>query len=1070
MTADRSVLVRLRADISDFQRKMATAGTTTSVFVKQLETADSRMGNLAQTALALGPALVPISAAAVPALVGLTSQLGFAAAGAGVLVAAFNGIGDAVGAVNDYQLDPSTENLQKMQEAMANLPASARGFVRFLDGEVLPVLDRLQDAAADGALPGFQDGIDDLLDRAPQLRSIIEELASGAGDLASQMGEGLASDEFDEFFRFLQAEAQPTLVTFGQTVGNIFDGLATTLIGLNPLANDFEEALLGWSRGFADIEPDDFAEFVDYVRDVGPDALEALGAIGSALVAVVQAAAPVGAVALPVIEALADTLRVVAQSPAGPILIGVAAGMSAVSRSLAVFNAANGSALMGLLRGAKTDGDAAARGLSGFGKAAAGLTGLLVAVELIDALRRTTEESLPGLNTLQGRLIDIANTPAGFSISLGQEFDSIGESIDRVADPGRIMAASDGILSVLSLGQLDGAEIDGARQELEALDSALASLVTSGNADVAEQALSRLADEYGLSAEQVKQLRSQMPGFNEALAAEANQAKLAASATDDLGGSMDDAAEKTQTFQDSLRRLNDLLDGRANMRDYEAAIDDFTASMRKNGNTFDINTEKGRENQGMLDGIVGSTLAVAEGMRGANRQRFLSAAIADLRSMADRFNIPRSQLRALISELQEANRTNVNPKITADTSAAMSALYALRNFQIGDKTIRIHTVRTSSGEPDYLSGRGTDAFGGMYRGNVKYYDQGDIRNGHQPQMAAGGTWRVWAEDETQGESYIPHANDSRRPRARKILEQTADILGARSIDWYADGGGNGKDWIRKDGTRAVAIGGDVASKDGIRQLIRQLGGLENALKRHEKASERQTKAIDRQQAAVDRETASRDDILNKMTDLAAGTTAGFRTGLFDTEEVPGSSNIWGAGAKGPRTTGGWMENLTTDITGLQERARLQSQLALAGLDGAAYEDALRQGSNEELAMLLQTGDIGVQGYEAMFNQRASLLDSVGAEAGQLRYGSELAVQEGILQSQVAVMEEQKVELKEIKTELKLLNREERQRERQREAREERNADRTGDAVAAGVNGPAKSAAQKNRNKNPRKPR
>jgi hypothetical protein len=49
-----------------------------------------------------------------------------------------------------------------------------------------------------------------------------------------------------------------------------------------------------------------------------------------------------------------------------------------------------------------------------------------------------------------------------------------------------------------------------------------------------------------------------------------------------------------------------------------------------------------------------------------------------------------------------------------------------------------------------------------------------------------GITRVWNEPEAGGESYIPHANDSRRPGAKAILQRTAGILGG-SVQWHANG-------------------------------------------------------------------------------------------------------------------------------------------------------------------------------------------------------------------------------------------------------------------------------------------
>src|SRR5665811_724780 len=148
---DRSVKVFLRGDISDFNRAFLGAAVTTRAFTRSLDTSTDRMGNLTQSALALGPALVPIGAAAIPAISGLTNQLAFAAVGAGVAALAFSGVGDALKSVNDYQLEPTAANFEKMRETMATLGPAGRDFVVFLQG-LRPELQKLQDLAQEGLL------------------------------------------------------------------------------------------------------------------------------------------------------------------------------------------------------------------------------------------------------------------------------------------------------------------------------------------------------------------------------------------------------------------------------------------------------------------------------------------------------------------------------------------------------------------------------------------------------------------------------------------------------------------------------------------------------------------------------------------------------------------------------------------------------------------------------------------------------------------------------------------------------------------------------------------------------
>ncbi|MFS0442180.1 hypothetical protein ACL1B4_08140 [Corynebacterium striatum] len=64
---------------------------------------------------------------------------------------------------------------------------------------------------------------------------------------------------------------------------------------------------------------------------------------------------------------------------------------------------------------------------------------------------------------------------------------------------------------------------------------------------------------------------------------------------------------------------------------------------------------------------------------------------------------------------------------------------------------------------------------------LERYANGGSREDHRAQIAKGGEWRVWAEPETGGESYIPLAK-SKRKRSTQILAKTADIFGLSVVD------------------------------------------------------------------------------------------------------------------------------------------------------------------------------------------------------------------------------------------------------------------------------------------------
>ena len=194
---DRTVLVRLRAENSDFVRGMGTAAAAVAALRKDIDTTNDRTAWLAQGFAAIGPTLAPIGAAAAGLAAGLATQMGVAALAAGTAVLAFQGVGTALGAVNDYQLKPTAEGLAKVRAEFAKLGPDGADFVLFLDS-VGPKFHGLQLAARAGMFPGVEEGITSLMDMLPRLKSIVTEVSEGMGQLAASSGSGLAGDGYAE--------------------------------------------------------------------------------------------------------------------------------------------------------------------------------------------------------------------------------------------------------------------------------------------------------------------------------------------------------------------------------------------------------------------------------------------------------------------------------------------------------------------------------------------------------------------------------------------------------------------------------------------------------------------------------------------------------------------------------------------------------------------------------------------------------------------------------------------------------------------------------------------------------
>ncbi|MCX5206742.1 phage tail tape measure protein [Streptomyces sp. NBC_00237] len=93
-------------------------------------------------------------------------------------------------------------------------------------------------------------------------------------------------------------------------------------------------------------------------------------------------------------------------------------------------------------------------------------------------------------------------------------------------------------------------------------------------------------------------------------------------------------------------------------------------------------------------------------------------------------------------------------------------------------------------------------------GIVTYADGGVRTENHVAQIARGGDWRVWAEDETHGEAYIPFAS-SKRARSKTILDQVAARFGGQ-VTYNANGGLS--DWSYQPVGGAGISVSDVVSK------------------------------------------------------------------------------------------------------------------------------------------------------------------------------------------------------------------------------------------------------------------
>ena len=572
--------------------------------------------------LTIGPATVPIAAVAVPAVTGLASAFGFAAAGATSAIVAFQGVGDALGAMRKAHLEPTAANLEAARQAMEQISPAAGEFVRELTA-MGPALREVRDAAAEGLFPGMVEALDSIEGALPRVSSLFGTLGEAMGDLAADAAEGLTGDKWAEFFRFIEAEAPVALSTLGSAVGSLAHGFAELWMAFGPVNRDFTDWLKDSAKAFDDwaaglSQTDGFQSFVEYLRESGPQVAAAGKAIGNALVQIVQAVSPLGGPTLEIITTFADALATLADSPLGTPLFALAAGLAAVSRASKGLSAVNvtgfGTGIGNMV--AKTGA------VVGF---AAALQGLANTAQQLDGFADSAEVAGRSVEEIASALQDSA---------VGDHASDLGIDIQRLSED---LAAN-------------GAQGEYVKQVMADLGDQTGLLAQGFDAlNPANEALSLIGINFGKNANEAKQTSLALEGVLGQLGLISDHE--VGSGLDSLLGGFREGAGAARTFKEALISLNDVLSGRASFRDYQAAIDAATEALQRNGKTLDTTTEKGRENEAALDNIASSALRVAEGMDKADRKDFLRDTRESLAQAAVDFGMTKDRADALARRL-----------------------------------------------------------------------------------------------------------------------------------------------------------------------------------------------------------------------------------------------------------------------------------------------------------------------------------------------------------------------------------------------------------------------------------
>ncbi|MGI5236479.1 hypothetical protein [Dactylosporangium sp. CA-139066] len=282
----------------------------------------------------------------------------------------------AAGAATVASAATAGSAVDKLDDAMGNLPATGQRFARFLFGLKPELLD-LQTAASDGLLPGVQEGIQILLPHLADVRGFIGGVSTEMGTLARRGAETFTNPFWRQFFSYVGSQAVPTMDGLFTATVNVAEGGARIIQQFAPFERQVGGGLVNVTRRFAEFSQgldhnQGFQEFIRYAQTEGPRVVQTVGAIATAGSHIAQAYAPIGSVVVTELRILAEVIDAIPV----PVVSALATALTAYKLAALLGGGAqavlNSSLLQGTGRmlGFQAATASAATGVTGFQSAA----------------------------------------------------------------------------------------------------------------------------------------------------------------------------------------------------------------------------------------------------------------------------------------------------------------------------------------------------------------------------------------------------------------------------------------------------------------------------------------------------------------------------------------------------------------------------------------------------------------------------------------------------------------------------------------------------------------------------
>ncbi|MET7775363.1 phage tail protein [Streptomyces mirabilis] len=847
-----------------------------------------------------------------------------------------------------------------------------------------------------------------------------------------------------------------------------FDALSKKVAGFaNSSLKSAVDGVIHFSRVLSEGKSSGpIASFFAYAKAQGPAVKDTLMNLATALSNILQGAAQAGPGLLTLVNTFA---KLVAAVP--PQLIGTLMSVYSAFKLIKLAGAGMGAVAGGFetlaakitaLRAASTAAGggvaglrAAFMGLSTATKATlvvAGIAAVVAVFSKLSSMGKSAPPDVDKLTTALGRLGATGQVTGEAAGKFGTHFEKLRAQIDKVLDP-----------SVAESVNNWGAKISGgllkpgdATQEftksVDAIDTSLSNLVHGGKADLAKTALADMIK--GMRPDQIAKFKGKLDDYKSALADQALEAKLAAQSQGLFGQAAQDTQAKLNAqknaadgLRQSIMALNEA--HRSAYDDetkFEAAIDAATKSLKDNGRTLDVHTEKGRANRDALSQLAAATDEAATAsvastgswgkaneIYSRGRQKLIAAAMAmgDTRKQAQALakqilDTPQktaylkgniedlqkkvSSARAQLGKVPSSKRSSIQGNIS-DLLYKISVAQRKLNEIDGKTAVTYVLMKTqTSNAGNVFHEGGNYAQGGLVR--RRYAEGGSIEGGSGtqddvPLLAMGGEFIVNKKQTGKYRSLLEAINDDRVPKFAKggkvgLTQAEKDARGSLSGQFGISHFGRMAGYSATPFERSLGSPADLGSltqalNDAAGQiraafrgraesgLLKELDSVGKSLIRYDKSLYNVTRSLDSAKSKLDSLKSSASQLSDSVK-----------------SNVLSSANITQGASGNTVTVASIMGGLTQSRDKATAFADALKGLKSKGLDKGLIQQIAEAGVNggglETAGALLGASSSEISSVNSLQSQIAKAAASAGSTTADAVYGAAIKAQEKLVNS------------------------------------------------------------------------